>query len=309
MPDTFLARAGWGDATRTELSGDASGRRYTRLLWGAESAVLMESRDASIGPFLTVAAHFDDLGLSVPRIIAASEPQGLILMEDLGDGTFARVLAADPAAETALGEAVIQCVAMWQAAKLPAWAASYDAEAMTAALEPAWTHAAQPNGPTAECARLFRGLLDEHSGDETVLVHRDFQAVNLVWMPRREGARRVGLLDFQDALAGHPAYDLASYLQDARRDVSPETEAWMLDRFCTVTGRDRDAFGAAYALQSLQRNVRILGLFARLAERGRTGYLAHVPRVRGYVERSLGHPAAAPLAEPLRASLRTPVAA
>lgn len=309
MPDTFLARAGWGDATRTDLAGDASGRRYTRLLRGPESAVLMESPDAAIGPFLTVAAHFDDLGLSVPRIIASSEPQRLILMEDLGDDTFARVLAADPAAETALGEAVIQCVATWQAAKVPAWAAAYDAEAMTAALEPAWTHAAQPDGPTEECARLFRALLEEHGGDEVVLVHRDFQAVNLVWLPARQDARRVGLLDFQDALAGHPAYDLSSYLQDARRDVSPETEAWMLDRFCTVTGRDRDAFGAAYALQSLQRNVRILGLFARLAERGRTGYLAHVPRVRGYVDRSLRHPAAAPLADPLRACLAGQVAA
>ncbi|SFH07194.1 hypothetical protein SAMN04488020_106140 [Palleronia marisminoris] len=309
MPETFLSRAGWRDATRTDLAGDASGRRYTRLLRGTESAVLMESPDAAIGPFLTVSAHFDDLGLSVPRIIASSEPQGLILMEDLGDDTFARVIAADPAAETTLGEAVIQCVATWQAAKVPAWAAAYDAEAMTAALEPAWTHAAQPAGPTEECGRLFRTLLEEHGGDEVVLVHRDFQAVNLVWMPGRQDARRVGLLDFQDALAGHPAYDLASYLQDARRDVSPETEAWMLDRFCTVTGRDRDAFGGAYALQSLQRNVRILGLFARLAERGRTGYLAHVPRVRGYVERSLRHPAAAPLADPLRACLAGQVAA
>lgn len=309
MPETLLARAGWGDAIRTGLAGDASGRRYTRLLRGDESAVLMESGDAPIGPFLTVAAHFENLGLSVPRIIASSKPQGLILMEDLGDDTFARVIAADPTAETTLGEAVIHCVATWQAAKVPAWATPYDADAMTAALEPAWTHAVLPNAPTADCARLFRTLLAEHGGDEVVLVHRDFQAVNLVWMPGREGARRVGLLDFQDALAGHPAYDLASYLQDARRDVSPETEAWMLDRFCAVTGRDRDAFGAAYALQSLQRNVRILGLFARLAERGKPGYLAHVPRVRGYVERSLGHPAAAPLAEPLRACLRTPVAA
>ncbi|WP_375260775.1 aminoglycoside phosphotransferase family protein [Palleronia sp.] len=309
MPDQFLARAGWSDAVGTPLAGDASGRLYTRLTRGAESAVLMESCSAPVGPFLTVAAHLEDLNLSAPRIMAVSEKDALVLMEDLGDDIFARVVAADPAAEAPLGESVIQVLAMLQAGPVPAWAASYDAHAMTDALEPAWSHAARPNGPVAECNRLFRGLLAEHGQGETVLLHRDFHAENLVWLPGREGARRVGLLDFQDALAGHPAYDLASYLQDARRDVSPETEAWMLDRFCAVTHRDRDTFGAAYALQSLQRNVRILGLFARLAERGRTGYLAHVPRVRGYVERSLAHPAAAPLAGPLRDCILTPVAA
>lgn len=309
MPEHFLARAGWGDAVGTPLAGDASGRRYVRLTRGGESAVLMESCAAPVGPFLTMASHLDTLGLSAPRIMAVSEEDGLVLMEDLGDDIFAGVIAANPAAEAPLGEAVVQCLAALQAGPVPAWAATYDADAMTAALEPAWSHAAQPNGPTEDCKRLFSTLLAEHGQDETVLLHRDFHAENLVWLPGREGARRVGLLDFQDALAGHPAYDLASYLQDARRDVSGGAEVWMLDRFCAVTGRDREAFGAAYALQSLQRNVRILGLFARLAEQGRTNYLAHVPRVRGYVERSLSHPAAAPLAGPLRACILTPVAA
>lgn len=309
MLDQFLAHGGWGDATRARLAGDASGRHYMRLTRGAETAVLMESPAAPVESFLTVARHLGDLELSAPRIIAASEAHRFVLMEDLGDDIFARVIAANPAAEAPLGEAVIQCLAALQAGPVPGWAATYDAEAMTAALEPAWTHASPPDGPIKQCGRLFRALLEEHGQGETVLLHRDFHAENLVWLPGRDSAGRVGLLDFQDAVAGHPAYDLASYLQDARRDVSAETEAWLVDRFCTVTNRDRDTFAAAYALQSLQRNVRILGLFARLAERGRTSYLAHVPRVRGYVERSLDHPAAAPLAELLRACVLTEVAA
>ena len=308
MPDQFLERAGWGAAVRTPLAGDASGRRYTRLTMGVESAVLMESREAPIAPFLTVGDHLDGLGLSVPRIMATSETDGFVLMEDLGDDIFARVIERNPDAEVPLGEAVIDCLATLQAAPVPAWAVAYQSDAMTEALDPAWSHAARTGAPTAECADLFRALLAGHE-DEAVLLHRDFHAENLVWLPERDGVRRVGLLDFQDAVVGHPAYDLASYLQDARRDVSAETEAWMIDRFCAVTGRDAERFAAAYALQSLQRNVRILGLFARLAERGKTGYLAHVPRVRRSVERSLGHPAAAPLAGPLRACLLTPVPA
>lgn len=291
----FLSRAGWAQARRVALAGDASTRRYARLHRDDGATAILMEQGGDTAPFLRAAHHLAGLGLSTPAILAA---QGdAILMEDLGDADLAR-LARDPGREEALYALATDALVALHRHPAPGWAAAYGPAEMAAALEPFWTHHARRADPAARArieARL-RDLLAAHDAGP-VLLHRDYHAQNLLHLPGRPGVAALGLLDFQDACAGHPAYDLASLLQDARRDVAPGLESRMIDRYAAATGHDRDGFAAAYTLQALQRQLRILGIFARLAEDGRPGYLALVPRVRAHVERGLARPVAAPLSE------------
>ena len=288
----------WADAVRTPLAGDASARRYTRLSRPGATAVLMEDPAGDIAPFLRAAHHFHGLGLSVPEILASDTRRGLILMEDLGDAIFARRIAADPAREVPLMAAATDLLATLHAQPAPDWAAPYGPEEMAAFLAPLWEHHVADPDPAAvvDLTATLTDLLFAHARQTDVLLHRDYHAENLVWLPARQGIARVGLLDFQDALAGHRAYDLASLLQDARRDVSPEVEAAMIARYTAATGQEPGDFRTAYALQSLQRHLRILGIFSRLAAtRGKPGYLNLVPRVRALIRRCLADPVTRPL--------------
>jgi aminoglycoside/choline kinase family phosphotransferase len=148
---------------------------------------------------------------------------------------------------------------------------------------------------------LWQPLLHEAAQADRGWVLRDFHSPNLMWLPERKGVKRVGLLDFQDALAGPTAYDLASLLQDARVDVPEALEAELLDRYCAARGaRDphfsSEQFRTLYATLGAQRSCKILGIFARLAKRdGKRGYLSHLPRVARYLERNLAHPGLAAL--------------
>ena len=134
-----------------------------------------------------------------------------------------------------------------------------------------------------------------------VFVHRDYHAMNLMWLPHRTGVARVGMIDFQDALAGHPAYDLISLLEDARREVTPAISDFMTALYISRSraeglALDETQFRAAAALLAAQRNAKIIGIFARLWMRDtKPRYLAHLPRVWRYMERDLAHPALAPL--------------
>jgi hypothetical protein len=140
-----------------------------------------------------------------------------------------------------------------------------------------------------------------------VLIQRDYHAENLLWLPERKGAARVGLLDFQDAMSGHAAYDLVSILQDARRDVPPAIEAAMIDRYIAQNPQDKEAFRAAYAILGVQRNLRIVGAFAKLCiDLGKPRYIDLIPRVWEFVERNLAHPALAPVANHIRTTLPAP---
>ncbi len=294
----LLARTGWAGTETRPLAGDASGRRYLRLRRGdGATAVLMEE-GGDTAPFLRVARHLGELGFSAPAILGAEGER--VLMEDLGDALLAD-LAEDPAREEDLYALATDALAALHRHPAPGWAAPYDAPAMVAALEPFWAHHAPHAAPerraTVEAA-LGEGLAAH--AEAPVLLHRDYHARNLLLLEGRAGVARLGLLDFQDACAGHPAYDLASLMQDARRDVAPDLEARMIARYAAATGRDAARLGAAYALQALQRHLRILGIFSRLAARdGRPGYLALVPRVRAQARRCLSHPAARPLAPDL----------
>lgn len=299
---SFLGEAGWEGAALAPLAGDASPRRYLRLTRGAETAVLMDAGPASgedVRPFLRITGWLRARGLSAPEILAQSAEAGLLLLEDLGDALYARVAASDPASETELYAAATDLLAA-HAAPAPEGLAPYDMAVLQreAGLVPDW----YLPGASADAAADYAGLLAEAlapaSEARGVLVLRDYHAENLIWLPERTGAARVGLLDYQDALSGHPAYDLVSLLEDARRDTAPELRSAMRARFLAARPElSAEAFGAAYAALGAQRNLKILGIFARLCRRdGKPRYLELMPRVWGHLMQDLAHPALAPLA-------------
>lgn len=303
-PD-FLARHGWEGAEILPLAGDASFRRYFRVHAPGRSAVLMDAPPdkEDIGPFLTIAAELDARGLSAPRALAVDRAQGLLLLEDFGDELVGPVLRRDAAPERAIyGDAIrILIVLARQAA--PRDLPPYDEAVMLREVElftewyvPATGLAVDVDGFLAAWRSVWTGVLD-HVGEDPVLVLRDYHADNLLLLDR-PGVKRLGLLDFQDALAGHPAYDLVSLLQDARRDVSAALEEEMLAEYLAAGAwDDPDRFRAHYEILGAQRNTKILGIFTRLWRRdGKQGYLAFQPRVWGYLERNLKHPALAPVA-------------
>jgi N-acetylmuramate 1-kinase len=148
------------------------------------------------------------------------------------------------------------------------------------------------------CVDLLSDLLEREMGAGLVMILRDFHAENLIWLADRKGPARAGLLDFQLAQLGHPVYDLVSLLQDARRDVHPDTVQAMKRRFCDAKGMAMQDYDRAAAVWGAQRALRILGVFARLAlQSGKTGYLSLVPRVWGHLQECLGHPALAELCD------------
>ncbi|MDB5686608.1 MAG: aminoglycoside phosphotransferase [Rhizorhabdus sp.] len=288
----FLDTAGWSDARIVPLAGDASFRRYFRVVKDGRTAVLMDAppEHEDSRPFLAVARHLAHIGFRAPRILAEDLDQGLILLEDFGDARMKEVIEADPASETGLyAQAIDVLIDLHGRApgNLPAYdMAVYHREAE---LFPVWYAPAVGATVNAEGYRLaWDTALAPIADAQTVSVLRDYHAENI--MQLADGS--LGLLDFQDALVGHPAYDLVSLLQDARRDVSPALETAMIDRYRASRPLD----DAAYALLGAQRNAKILGIFTRLWKRdGKPRYLQYQPRVWAYLERDLAHPALEPV--------------
>lgn len=302
----FLDGAGWSGAARAVLAGDASNRRYDRLTDPATGAraVLMDAppeKGEDVRPFVRIARHLRSLGLSAPEIMAEDAEQGFLLLEDLGDALYARVIAADPGLETPLYECAIDLLAELHRHPAPTGLAAYDPATMAplGALPFDWYLPAvaevAPGEKEAFQAEL-ETILARHCAATPVLAQRDYHAENLIWLPERAGIARVGLLDFQDGMAGHPAYDLVSLLEDARRDVPPALQRAMIERYAAATGVDRAAFTTAYACLGAQRNLRILGVFARLCIRdGKPHYVDLMPRVWDHLQHDLAHPALAGL--------------
>lgn len=308
--DQFLARHGWSDATRTPVAGDASNRRYERLSKAdGTTAILMDApgeKGEDVRPFVHIARHLRTLGLSAPEIYHSDIAQGLLLIEDLGDGLFARLLEKSPSMERDLYEACVDVLDLLHEAPLPALAV-YDADRMTelAALPYVWYQ--RDSGAGATFQKLFHPLCKQLEQTDPVLVQRDYHAENLIWLPERHGAARVGLLDFQDAMSGHPAYDLVSVLQDARRDVPRDLESRMIDRYLSKKPFVRDGFLRDYAILGVQRNMRILGVFARLCVRdNKQGYVDLMPRVWSHIQTNLEHPALADIAAHVHETLAVP---
>ncbi len=305
----FLAAAGWGDAERKPLPGDASFRRYVRLIGARGRAMLMDAPPPheDVRPFLAVARLLDRLGLSAPRMFAADEVAGLLLLEDFGDDTYTRLLAAGAAEEPLYALAVDVLVALNQrfaAAMAPALPPYDEARLLAeAALLVDWYLPAVAGGPTdpslrADYLDLWRGLLPLARGVPETLVLRDYHVDNLMRLEGRAGIAACGLLDFQDAVLGPASYDLVSLLEDARRDVPDDLARAMTARFLAAfPDIDRAAFARSCAILAAQRNCKIVGIFTRLAVRDRKpAYLAHIPRVWRLIEGDLRHPALGPLA-------------
>lgn len=333
----FLKAHGFSAARRELLAGDASTRAYERLtLPGGSTAIFMDQPPAlesnvcppgasdaerlalgynaaarlaagSVAAFVTTADFLRGRGLSAPRILAHEVDDGLALLEDLGDGLFA-TLIAEGQDETPLYEAAVDVQVALQAQPPPdvlsadgaTWPLlTYDALALKVGTDtfiewwPKFSGLA-PFTPdaVAEWDALWAPIWVRGEAGANVFTHRDFHAQNLLWLPERDGPARVGLLDFQDALRAHPAWDLTHLLQDARRDVSPELEAAMLDRFLAARRElDREAFIADYRALAASNAARILGrVFARQALLGRTQYEAFMPRTWRYLERNLADP-------------------
>lgn len=295
----FLALAGWGAAERRHLAGDASDRRYERLRAGAATAVLMDNPPGGAddpAAFVAMARHLRGLGLSAPEVRVADTDAGFLLLEDLGDDLYARLLKADPAREAELYAPAVDVLCHLQAAPappgLPDLAACDWAQAAGFALD--WyAYAAIGEKPAPDrFLAAVQSALCAHADGSRVLILRDYHAENLLWLPGRDGLARVGLLDFQLGQMGQPGYDLVSLLQDARRDVSAQTEAAMIARFAAATGAAPEGFAAHYATLGAQRALRILGIFVRLGlVAAKPGYLPLIPRVWGQLQRNLAHPA------------------
>ncbi|MBU3078348.1 aminoglycoside phosphotransferase family protein [Sphingomonas quercus] len=285
----FLQSCGWGGATVAPLAGDASFRRYFRIADAGRAAVLMDAPppEEDVRPFLAVAEHLRRHGFHPPAILGADEDAGFLLLEDFGDTLMRDAVAADPGGEHAVYAAAIDLLKSLHRCP-PADLPPYDRAVVqretglfTQWYAPAVGLAVDEAGYQAAWDAVFAGL----DAVSPVTVLRDYHAENIMLL----GDGALGLLDFQDALAGHPAYDLVSLLQDARRDVAPALEMAMLARY---GGIDR----AAYAAWGAQRNAKILGIFTRLWKRdGKPRYLSYQPRVWRYLEHDLMHPALAPV--------------
>jgi aminoglycoside/choline kinase family phosphotransferase len=307
----FLARNGWQGAVIEPLAGDASFRRYFRVKGDGRSAVLMDAPPPheDVRPFVAVAEWLETVGLSAPQILARDVESGLLLLADLGSSRLRETLDEDPARELELYELATDVLVHlhrhppMQALKphgleqwleelmlftdwyCPAVGVSVDVETY----RKAWKEVLAP-------------VAEDGLGPVTVL--RDYHAENVMLIEGRRGVQHFGLLDFQDALAGHPAYDLASVLEDARRDVDPQIEQAMINRYVNATGYS-EKFERAYWALAAQRNTRILGVFTRLWKRdNKPGYRRFQPRMWGLLERDLSQPGL----EPVRAWFDTNIA-
>lgn len=305
--DAFLSRIGWEGARRRVLAADASFRRYERVERGGRIAVLMDAPPPweNVRPFIDVTAQLTACGASVPAILASDEEQGFLLLEDLGDASFTRLLKEDPARERLLYEAAIDALVkitkLSNSARMglpPYDMAVYQREVGLFAewFLPQLHGIDRAKALREEWLALWRGGLETAQLQRSCLVHRDYHADNLFWLADREGHRAVGMLDYQDALWGDPAYDVASLLEDARRDVGTDTVTHCLDRFVRSTGDSREAFARRYYVLAAQRNAKIIGIFLRLCVRDhKPAYLSYLPRVWQHFLRDLEHPLLAPV--------------
>ena len=296
----FLAAHGWGDAQILPLAGDASFRRYFRVVDGARQAVLMDAPPPHEDPrpFIAVAEFLCEQGLTAPTIFARDLEQGLLLIEDFGDVRLRETVDAalhDEADHYAgATDLLVHLHTRPPMDGLPVHGLDHWLDEVMLFADwycPALEIAVDRDAFRAAWAAVLTPVENDRLPRVTVL--RDFHAENIMLVPGKHGIQHYGLLDFQDALVGHPAYDLASVLEDARRDVTPAVEAAMLARYQAATGHDIEA---AYWALAAQRNTRILGVFVRLWKRdGKPHYKSFQPRMWGLLERDLAHASLAPV--------------
>jgi tRNA threonylcarbamoyl adenosine modification protein YjeE len=326
----FLQGTRWKPAERRFLEGDASFRRYETLHMGAEQAILMDMPARPDGPpvkdgkpYSAIAHLAEDIraviavngvlvsrGYSAPRADTYDLTQGFAVMEDLGRRVYGRMMLAGEDMREPMSAAVAVLADMarrdWPET-IPLEGGHYhvppydiEAQLIEIDLLPSWfwpfvTGTEITDTQRAEFVSLWQDLLPLTKAENPVWALRDYHSPNLLWLPEREGLKRVGIIDTQDCLMGHPAYDLASMLQDARVDVDFGLADALYAEYCRLRADDRAfdraSFDLAYCILGAQRATKILGIFARLSKRdGKHGYLRHVPRVSRYLERNLAHP-------------------
>jgi len=330
----FLARSGWGEASRAHLTGDASARSYEIVtLEGHASRVLMNSPELVLGApvrdgkayaeiahtartvaaFVAVDHVLHDAGVSVPEIYAQDLENGFLLMEHLGSEGF--LIDGKPVEERYVAAAELLAMLhgkSWQdhievAPGVVHTVPPFDRDAMLIEVEllldwyvPAVTGKPAGAALRRKYLRLWNALIDRLQHAVKSLVQRDFHSPNIIWRAERSGFDRLGIIDFQDALIGPSAYDVASLAMDARVTVPEKIEAAVTKTYVAARQAagafDAEAFAEAYAIMAAQRNSKILGIFVRLDRRdGKPDYLKHLPRIRDYLRRALAHPALAEL--------------
>ena len=300
--EAFLAASGWEGASIAPLPGDASFRRYFRIARGGDKAMLMHAPppEEDPGEFLDVTRYLNEQGMRAPAIFAAKPEDGWVLLEDFGDHRMRDWLDDNPQHEEATYARAIDALVDLHAK--PAGPFSpYDMATYRREVDlfvewycPAKQLAVDSRSWTAAWEEVLAPLHARQQPGVTVL--RDYHAENIMLpAPDEEGCGEQGLIDYQDALVGHRAYDLVSLLQDARREVSPELESRMFQRYLSKVDAGKD-FAADYARLGAQRNAKIVGIFSRLWKRDdKPRYLSLIPRVWEAMERDLAHPALAPV--------------
>ena len=298
----FLASCGWEGADILPLAGDASFRRYFRVQLNGQTAVLMDAPPPHEDPrpFVAVAEWLTSVGLSAPQILARDLDKGLLLLADFGDWRLREFLDEDPSREGDLYELATDVLVHLHQHAPMAGLSPHGLDQWLEELKlftdwycPAVGLTVDAEGYQAAWREVLEPVANDGLGPVTVL--RDYHAENVMLVKGRSGIEHFGLLDFQDALSGHPAYDLASVLEDARRDVPEDIEQAMIERYIAATG-NREAFERAYWALAAQRNTRILGVFTRLWKRdNKPGYRRFQPRMWGLLERDLSQPGLEPV--------------
>jgi tRNA threonylcarbamoyl adenosine modification protein YjeE len=343
----FLDEAGYTEAKRQRMAGDASTRSYARLIRDDGVVILMNSPRRPDGPaiydgqsysaavhlaedvkpFVAIAGGLRARGFSAPSIHHADLDAGFLITEDFGSTGFVEGDPPQPIAERY--EAAVDMLAALHRQALPevlplAPQISYpmpafdtDALLVEIGLMLEWYLPDRGVEPTsnmrAEFVTMWRELLSKPAQAPKTWVMRDFHSPNLIWLDERSGTSRVGIIDFQDAVLGPAAYDLVSLLQDARIDVPEALELALLTRYIKARRAADDTFDPAgfaelYVIMSAQRNTRLLGTFARLNRRdGKPQYLRHQPRIWTYLSRSLAHPALSRIRQWYSANVPPPI--
>lgn len=302
--DAFLHVNGQDSAQRMPLAGDASARRYVRLVADRTTTILMEAPPdlptLGTAAFVQIGSWLRRHGFSAPELISHRIDLGLVLMEDLGDDLFSRVLAMNQGVdEPELYGAAVDVLVALQSLQAPSDLPSYDDDKMCeeASRFTRWAAGNLSDDEKDAYLDIWRDLFPATRVGAATFVYVDYHADNLLWLPDRDGLARVGLLDFQDGRLGPCAYDLVSLLEDARRDVEPGLANAMIERYLAARpDLDAEAFRAAYAILGAHRNCKILGMIANWARTGKPQYRALEGRVRAHLCRDLAHPQLATLA-------------
>jgi len=294
----FLANAGWNDAQCDPIAQDASSRSYARLTKGKDTVILMDAApknaDNTAG-FVQIAKALTGYGLAAPRIFAEDMAHGFLLIEDLGETDFANHLASHPQDTHLLYRSATDVLVALHTHALPELPKMTPAVAgnmvrLTGEQYTKSTHFADDLEHCVSDAIASNCSAPDH------LALRDFHVENLIWRSELDGAQRVGLLDFQDAFNAPAGYDLASLVRDVRRDIPEDLKQAMIIHFADQLDLERESFACAVATLSVQRNLRILGVFARLIRSfGKPKYATFLPRTFNLIQRDLEHPALASL--------------